>query len=82
MKNKFSARKIMIPGFALIFVLAIAVSSYFFSHLHSTFEIRQKQETFHHLISMADVLKDDLLVEINSYWHIIENMSIFCEKKE
>ena len=82
MKNKFSARKIMIPGFALIFVLAIAVSSYFFSHLHSTFENRQKQETFHHLISMADVLKDDLLVEINSYWHIIENMAIFCEEKE
>ena len=49
----------------------IGLSSYFFSQLSSAFRERQQKEVFHHLMSLADIYSEDLILKVNSNWKTV-----------
>lgn len=79
MKNKFSSRKIIIPSFAFILLIAVGLSTYFFQELHRIFRERQQVESFHHIIALSEVLAEDLQIRYNSKWNTMESAIVFCE---
>lgn len=79
MAKKISSRKIIVPSFILIFILMIGLSSYFFSQLSSAFRERQQKEVFHHLMSLADIYSEDLILKVNSNWQTVDSTVVFCE---
>ena len=79
MAKKISSRKILVPSFILIFILMIGLSSYFFSQLSSAFRERQQKEVFHHLMSLADIYSEDLILKVNSNWQTVDSTVVFCE---
>ena len=57
----------------------IGLSSYFFSQLSSAFRERQQKEVFHHLMSLADIYSEDLILKVNSNWQTVDSTVVFCE---
>ena len=60
MKNAYSSRKIFIPAFAVIIVVAIIMSSYFFNNLQKTFRLRRDIESFYHLEEISVNISENL----------------------
>ena len=82
MAKKISSRKIIVPSFILIFILMIGLTSYFFSKLSFVFKERQQKEIFHHLLSLADVYSEELLLKVNSNWQTVDSTVVFCENND
>lgn len=79
MKNAYSSRKIFIPAFAVIIVVAIIMSSYFFNTLQKTFRLRRDIESFHHLEEISVNISESLRLKFQKNWYTVESLSIFLE---
>lgn len=79
MKNAYSSRKIFIPAFAVIIVVAIIMSSYFFNILQKTFRLRRDIESFHHLEEISVNISESLRLKFQKNWYTVESLSIFLE---
>jgi len=79
MKNAYSSRKIFIPAFAVIIVVAIIMSSYFFNTLQKTFRLRRDIESFRHLEEISVNISENLRLKFQKNWYTVESLSIFLE---
>ena len=79
MKNAYSSRKIFIPAFAVIIVVAIIMSSYFFNTLQKTFRLRRDIESFRHLEEISVNVSENLRLKFQKNWYTVESLSIFLE---